>query len=248
MDVRVAKFSRIRPPCCIVAAGGDGTVDSVINRYSGTPLAILPLGTENLLARFLSVKCCGHFVAEMIAAGRTQSIDLGILGERRFAIMASVGFEADVVHRTDSRRTGTVTKFNYLQPIWESLRSYRYPKLRIYVDDASEPVVARLLIVVDLPAYALGLRIADAARGDDGLLDARLFHKGSAFQMLWYCYKVLRNEHEQLADVTSLRARSIRVECASSVPVQVDGDPAGTTPAEIRVLPKAARFVIPVKT
>ncbi len=230
---------------CIVAAGGDGTVGDVINRFPGLPVAVLPLGTENLLARYLGVPRSGRAVAELIQAGRTRRLDLGELNGRRFALMASFGFDADIVHRTDARRTGHITKWNYLQPIWQSLRKYGHPELRVYVDGADTPVTARWAVVANLPAYALRLRIAASARGDDGLLDLRLFQRGSAFQMLRYFYKVLVGAHERLQDVQVARAGRIRIESDLPAPIQVDGDPAGRTPAEIRVLPGELEVIVP---
>ena len=230
---------------CIVAAGGDGTVADVINRFPGLPVAILPLGTENLLARYLGIPRSGRAVAELIEAGRTRRLDLGDLNGRRFVLMASFGFDADVVHRTDARRTGHIRKADYLQPIWRSLRKYRHPELRGYVGDAETPVTARLAVVANLPAYAMRLRIAGSARGDDGLLDLRLFQRGSAFQMLRYFYKVLVGAHERLQDVQLARAARIRIVSDVPVPVQTDGDPAGRTPAEIRVLPGELEVFVP---
>ena len=61
----------------LVAAGGDGTVADLVNRFPDVPLAILPLGTENLLARHVGIACDGRLVAEMIARGETRRIDLG---------------------------------------------------------------------------------------------------------------------------------------------------------------------------
>jgi len=230
---------------CVVAAGGDGTVGDVINRFPGLRVAILPLGTENLLARYLRIPHSGQAVAEIIAAARTRRLDLCSVGDRRFAIMASFGFDADVVHRTHARRTGHLTKFSYLQPIYHSLRKYRYPELRLYLDDAEVPVCGRLAILVNLPVYAMGLRVAESARGDDGHLDLRLFQRRSAFQMLRYLYKVSLGMHEELDDVQTAWAQRVRIEADEPVPIQVDGDPAGWTPAEILVLPSALDVLVP---
>lgn len=230
---------------CIVAAGGDGTVGDVLNRYPDRRIAVLPLGTENLLARYLDIPKNGRAVAEMIAAGQVRTIDLATVGERRFALMASLGFDADVVHRMDAIRTGHLRRTSYLKPIWQSLRSYEYPELRVWVDDAREPIPAKLVLIVNLNAYALGIQPAQAACDNDGLLDLRLFERGSAFQMFRYFYKVVRGTHEKLGDVRSLRAARIRIESDIPVAIQVDGDPAGVTPAEIRVLPGACEVIVP---
>lgn len=229
----------------IVAAGGDGTVADIINRFPGIPVAIFPLGTENLLARYLRIPRSGRAVAEMIASGRKQAIDLCAVGERRFTVMASFGFDADVVHRAHARRRGHIRKWDYVQPILQSLRTYRYPELRIYADDDSDPVVARMAVLVNLPMYALGLRMAQSAQGDDGLLDTRLFQRGSAFAMMHYFYKVTTGGHEVLGCVHSGRAARVRIESDEPVPIQVDGDPAGQTPVEVRVLPGELEVFVP---
>jgi len=230
---------------CIIAAGGDGTVGDVLNRYPGLPVAIFPLGTENLLAKFLGIRSSPEQVTDLIVAGKLRPLDLCTLNDTRFAIMASCGFDAAVVHRTHAARTGHITQLSYLWPTWQTLRQYRYPPLRLFLDDAETPLTGVLAEFVNVAAYALGLPVARSARGDDGLIDVRLFQQPSAFHMIRYCYKVFRGTHESLPDVISIRASRIRVESDEPVPVQIDGDPAGWTPTEIRVLPAAAEFVVP---
>ena len=230
---------------CIVAAGGDGTVGDVINRYPGVPIAILPLGTENLLARYLGITRSGRLVAEMIAAGKTRHIDACFAGDRRFVLMASCGIDADVLLRLNARRSGHITKRSYLQPIVESLRKYEYPEFRMYLDDDQTPLTGRLAIMMNLPVYALGLPVARSARGDDGLLDVRIFQRHSAFQMMRFFYMVAWGRHENLSDVICVKARRIRVESNQPVPVQVDGDPAGSTPVEIGIVPAAVELLAP---
>ena len=230
---------------CIVAMGGDGTVADVFNRFPGLRVAILPAGTENLLARFLGIRRSGRDVAQMIIAGHTRKLDLCVLGTRRFALMASAGFDASVIHRVHTARTGHISRFSYFQPILHSLRTYGYPQMQLWLDDCPTPYPARLVVVVNQPVYALGLKIAGTARGDDGVMDLRLFERGSAFQMLRYFYKVATGTHERLPDIRQARATRVRIESEVPVPLQVDGDPAGWTPAEIRVLPGALEVFAP---
>ena len=245
---------------CLVAAGGDGTVSDLINRFPDLPLTLLPLGTENLLARHLGIPCNGRFVAELIARGTTRRIDLGLLNGRRFALMVSAGFDADVVHRVHANRRGNIRKANYIQPFLDTLRTYRYPKLRVTVDGEGPPpagrsrwrskasdgaLFGRLVFVANLPEYALGLPIAGSAADSDGLLDLRIFERPSAFQMFRYLYNVAIRRHETLADVRVARVGSVRIESRLPVPLQCDGDPSGFTPAEISVLPGALTLFVP---
>jgi len=230
---------------CIVAAGGDGTVADVVNRWPGVPLAILPLGRENLLARHLGVPRSGQAVADIIAGGRRRRLDLGLLGERRFTLMASAGFDAEVVHDAEGDRAGHVTRLHYARSILTVLARYPFPPFRVWVDGSATPIAARLAIAVNVPAYAGRLAVAASARDDDGLLDLRLFERGSAFHMMRYVVAVLARAHERLPDVRAIRASHVRIESDLPVPVQADGDPAGRTPVEARVLPSALEVVVP---
>lgn len=119
----------------VVAAGGDGTVAEVLNRTApGIPLTVLPLGTENLLAKYLEIPRDGEGVAAVIAAGAIALHDAGSAAGRLFALMASFGFDAEVVRRLHVSRTGHIAHWSYVKPIWEAIRTYQYPELRIYCD------------------------------------------------------------------------------------------------------------------
>lgn len=234
-----------RPPVAIVAAGGDGTVGNVANRLSGIPIAILPLGTENLLAGYLQISRDGVALADMVAAGKSVRLDTGMLNGQRFLIVAGFGLDGAVVQRLDSVRTGTISHLTYVQPIVHTFRKYRYEPLRVYLDDSDDPLIGYQVMVVNLPAYAMGMPFAASATGDDGLFDVRVFAKGTTFQMLKYCYKVARRQHEQMPDVHCATARRVRVESDKPVFAQVDGDPAGTTPAVIEIQPATVDFIVP---
>lgn len=230
---------------CVVAAGGDGTVSDVINRCPGLRLAILPMGTENLLARYLDVPRSGRDVARMIASGRTRTFDLGQAGNTRFAVVASAGIDADVICRFHAQRRGNISRLSYVQPILESWRKYTYPELRVWLDDEPQPRSTRMVMLFNLPAYAMRLPFAASATGDDGRLDVRLFDRGSTFHTVRYLINVALRRHERLPDVQVATASRVRVECDIPVPIELDGDPGGMTPTEFHVLPAAQEIVVP---
>lgn len=230
---------------CIVAAGGDGTFRDLINRYPGVRLALFPLGTENLVARLLKVPRNGRIAAEIILANHVTTFDVGKFGDRRFAVMASVGFDADIMHRAHSRRTGHISRWSYLQPISESLRRYSYPAIRVFINQNEQPLTCRQAFLVNFPAYALGLNMAHEATGNDGFFDLRLLERGTAFQMWRYFFNLVCGRLEKLPDVKSVRATKVRWESDVPVPIQVDGDPAGWTPAEFEIIPAAVEILVP---
>ena len=230
----------------VVAAGGDGTINDCVNRFTGVPLAILPMGTENLFARYLHVPPSGAGVAETIAKGEKRRFDLGRAGRQLFTMLASAGFDAEVVHRLHARRVGNISRLNYVPRVLECFRKYGYPEFRLYLDDEPPPRVARLAVIMNLPMYAFGLRPAPDARADDGKLDLRLFERGSTLQMLRYMLMVARGRHESLPDVQCVQARQVRIESDVPVPFEIDGDPAGWTPVEISVEPAALEVFVPL--
>ena len=245
LDASLADPERREALHAIVAAGGDGTILDLINRHPGIPVGVLPLGTENLVARQFGIPREGAAAAGVIAHGRHQPLDLGRIDGRRFAIMASAGFDAEVIHRLHGRRVGHISHTHYLQPIWKTFRTYRYPELRVFADASAAPVRGRLVVVANLSAYALRLGVVPTAEGCDGWFDVRVFQRGSAFQMLRYLYMVARGRHDDLPDVECFRARRIRIDSDAPVPLQADGDPVGTTPCEISIDANSARLIVP---
>lgn len=244
-DERLKELEAEDRPRCLVAAGGDGTIGDLVNRFPNDPIAVLPLGTENLLARYLGIPRSGRFVADMIAAAQVRSFDLCTIGQRRFTLMAGFGFDADVVRRVDASRTGHIRHWSYVRPMWQAFRNYDFPEMRFYLDDDPHPKVASVGLIVNMPVYGFHLPIARSADPTDGVLDLRLFPPKSMFQFVKHFAGVILNRHEKHPHVQCLRAKKIRVECDREVAAQVDGDPAGFTPANVEVHPLALKVLVP---
>lgn len=229
----------------VVAAGGDGTLSLIANRTPpGTPLAVLPLGTENLLAKYLGATADPQQLCRTIAAGCLVDLDAGLAGERLFTLMAGCGFDADVVRRLHRRRTGHIHHLSYAKPILDSIRKYEYPELRVRYapaenesDELTAEIIARWVFVVNLPRYAGGLSFAPQASGTDGLLDVCTFKSGSLWNGLVYLGGVMLGQHEAMEDFGRIQTGRLVIESAGPAPYQLDGDPGGELPVEMRVLP-----------
>jgi diacylglycerol kinase (ATP) len=229
----------------VVAAGGDGTVRLLAERTSpGTPMFVLPLGTENLLSKYLELTADPWQSARIIAEGVTVRLDAGEANGKLFTLMAGCGFDADVVRRLHGRRKGNIHHFSYAKPILDAIRNYDYPELRVYyvAADAGDgeqavKIAARWVFVVNLPRYAGGLSFAKDASGSDGLLDVCTFKEGSLWYGLVYLGGMLLGQHEGMQDFEHVKARQLQIEAAGPVPYQLDGDPGGELPVEIRALP-----------
>ena len=235
----------------VVAAGGDGTVAQVINELPpGTPLAAFPAGNENLFASAYGFADDPAALARALAAGRTRALDLGrasVPGRSRlFALMLSAGLDAEVVRRLMAwRTTGStlrrVRRASYVVPLAASLLTYRHPPVRVVAGEAAAS--GAYCVVANAPAYALDLPLAPGARADDGALDWVVFERGGFAALARYAWAVWRGRHLARADVRMGRATRLTLDAAAPVPVQADGDPLGTTPVEVDVVPGALTLI-----
>lgn len=232
----------------VVAAGGDGTVARVANfTPPGTPLAILPLGTENLLSKYLDSSANPHQLAATIARGATVQIDAGRAGEQLFLLMLGCGFDAEVVRRMHEQRRGHINHLSYVKPIFDAIRNYQYPELRVHgIDQQNQPfdLSARWVFVVNVPRYAGGLAISPDAVVDDGLLNVCTFKEGSLWNGLIYLSGVLTGQHRSWEDFVTVKASKLRIEASSPAPYQLDGDPGGMLPVEIEILPHRLTLLV----
>jgi len=231
----------------LVAAGGDGTLNCVINSRIPVPLAMFPLGNENLFARQFGHSPDPKAAAAMIAAGKTQAIDLGRAGDRLFSIVASAGFDGEAAHRLaqwrqDAGRLKRVRSLSYLRPIAAAAFRYRYPILDVEVD--GRRLQGALAMVFNLPQYANDLPLAYDALGDDGLLDWVVFAKPGSMTLIHYALDVWRGRHRKRADVFYGRAKRVVLSCQQPVPVEIDGEAAGFAPLEIEVVPAAIEVIV----
>jgi len=245
----------------LVGVGGDGTASELVNRTEpGVPITLLAAGTANLLARYLGLSGKPEDVCETIAAGNLRRLDAGTASGRIFLLMVGCGFDAEVVRRVDARRQtsrqgGHIGYSSYVKPIFESIRSYEYPAIRVYCDEqcdgsAESPtsgLVVRWAFVLNLPRYGWGLPLAPAAVGTDGLLDLCTFERGSLWSGLRYAAAAqFGGRHRRMTDCVIRRARRIRITAAVPVAYQLDGDPGGHLPVEIEVLDRRLTAVVPL--
>jgi diacylglycerol kinase family enzyme len=230
---------------CAVAAGGDGTLLEVVNRAPGLPATVLPLGNENLVARYCGFERSGRKLAEVIAAWRLRRFDLARANGRLFCLMAGAGIDADVVHRVHRRRRGHINKLSYALPTLQALTYYPFPTVEVEIEETRERLRGALVFVFNVPRYALGLSIAMGGSAEDGLLDVCVFERPGALELLRYLGAVTLRRHHELPDFQHRQARRVYLSAVRSTPLQTDGDPAGCLPTMIEVVPEALELVVP---
>lgn len=233
---------------CVISAGGDGTVETVVNSVAAdVPIAVFPLGTENLLAKYLKIDADPNRFVEMVKRGRTVQMDAGRANGKQFLVMLSCGFDAEVVRRVHAERQGNITHLAYAKPMVESIWSYNYPNLKVSweTDSGWQQIDCHWAFIFNAPIYAAGLQIVSDGNPSDGVFEIATFAGGSFWHALRQFGAVALGQHQQQPDYQLNWGAKVRIESDQlEVPYQIDGDPGGFLPVDIEVLPKRLTLIV----
>jgi diacylglycerol kinase family enzyme len=233
----------------VAVAGGDGTVNEVVGALARRPeprprLVVVPQGTANVLAHEHRLPHSARAIAAAVRAGRTRPLHLGIAGdadggERPFFLMASAGIDAEVVAAVERRRFRPWKKLAFVVAALR-LGFARRPAFTVEVSVPGEPEPRRFdcaLAIVAKAAHYGGPFVLTRAMASDrpglrfvGLVDGRPRALAAAVLAL------ARGRLEISGNAVSLPADRVRLSAAGGArsAVQIDGEPAGTTPLDVR--------------
>lgn len=233
----------------IVAVGGDGTLNDILNALPDPrriPIAQLGLGTANCLARELGLPRNPTGLAALVVGGALRRIDLATANGRRFFGNASCGFDARIVHRIAATRRGTLGMKAYVRPALESLRGYREPQLAVQLEDG-EVVRGGLVIASNLRNYGGIFSLSETAACDSGTLELVIFERARIWDLVRLPLAGALGRLQNARGVVYRRTRRATIvsEGAEPVPVQVDGDARGATPLDLSLEPRAVPIVVP---
>ncbi len=231
----------------VLAGGGDGTLNEVVQSLVGTATAVgaVPLGTVNVWARELGLSLDPAEATRQLLRGQARRLDLGRANGRYFLLMAGLGFDAVAVHAVEG--TSQKRRFGPLAFLaagaLEALRT-RGHRLRLSADGRAFVTNAALVTVGNTRLWAGAVRITHRASAADGLLDVCVFPGRSLLTKLRHLFLVVVGRHEDDPEVTYLQVRELLVASRPRIPLQVDGEPFGTTPARIQIVPGAVLVLV----
>jgi len=235
---------------CMVAAGGDGTLNEVLNGLAdprATPLVPMALGTANMLARELAIPRAPAALAALIESGAVRRVDMGRVDGTRFLGVVGVGFDAMVTEAVRQRRRGRLGYRGYVLPILRTLARYRPPRFAVRLDGGA-PIECAFAIACNLPCYGGVLRVTPDARCDSGRLEVALFERATAADLVRSAWPAWRGTLAARRWVRCGAATRIEIDgAAPPVAVQVDGDAWGTTPIRIELEPRAVPILAPAQ-
>ncbi len=244
---RLAREAAMAGYDLVAAAGGDGTINEIVNGLAGSETALtpLPIGTVNVWARELGLPMQPRATAEALLRGTIRRVDLGLAGERYFLLMAGVGFDAAVVmavHAREKRRLGALA---YVVRAVALAFAYGGTRAQITID--GDPLFGRVLMLVigNTRLYGGVISITSEAIIDDGLLDVCLLRGRNWLRSLGQISSVLRRRQRADPQVEYRLAREVTISARRPLPIQVDGDYIGTTPMTFTIAPRALRVLLP---
>jgi diacylglycerol kinase (ATP) len=229
----------------VIAAGGDGTINEIACglALSTVPLAVLPCGTGNVLAKEIHLPDRLLQAVDAIPRSKPMRIALGKGGGRYFVLMAGVGVDAEIIcdlHAAVQRMFGVAGFWLEALRYWAG---HHPPSFSVSMD--GEQHDCTFAIVGRSSWYAGGVKITPRANLNANTFDVCLFEGGSRFDYLRYLSGVIAGTHLHFHDVKYLSG--MRVEITSRVPihVQMDGEIAGLLPMTFEIVPDALTLLVP---
>jgi diacylglycerol kinase family enzyme len=233
----------------VVVAGGDGTINEVVNGMVGseTPMAVLPCGTANVLACETGIPCDPVAAASALPGWRARRIGVGLVRPtgapaRHFLLMVGVGLDAEVLQHVNHNWKDRVGKLAY----WAaglSMAVRPLPRLRVVGPEAVETSFA---LASRVRNYGGDLAIAAGAHLFRDDFELVTFQGRTSLPYMAYLGAAVVGQAARLPGVEVTGVRRVRCEpVGGRVGVQADGEPVGELPAEIELVPSALTMLLP---
>ena len=232
----------------VVACGGDGTINEVVNGLVGTKaaLGVIPLGTANVWAIEMGIPRRPIEAADALVDGRIRQVDLGRAGDRYFLLMAGIGLDAEVLKAVPpalKKRFGIVAFF--LHGVHKVI-GFRGERAIILIDGVPYRRWLRLAVVSNTRLYGGMFSMTHQALIDDGLLDVVLFsNRNGLIGTVRQFVRLLLRRPDTKAGYDYFQGRSVRIWTRHRLPVQVDGELHCETPITIRIEPRVLKVLLP---
>lgn len=241
----------------VVAAGGDGTVNEVLNGMGDEPagfaracLGVLPLGTVNVFAKELGLPSNPRKAWGVVQRGREKAMDLpvvefatnGVPHRRYFAQMAGAGLDARAIELVDWELKKKIAQFAYLVA---GLKAMKGAHSQIECVGEAGSASGELVLIGNGRFYGGRLPVFAMADPTDGLLDACVFTRVNWATVFRYAVGFLTGRVLPPADMRRLRSARLILTSASPTPFEVEGEAIGHLPAVFSIQPKALRVLVP---
>jgi diacylglycerol kinase (ATP) len=236
----------------LVIAGGDGTINEAVNGLlsaggdGASSMALVPLGTANVLANEIGLATAPAAVARAIACGASVRAYVGVANGRCFTAMAGAGFDAHVVANVSLRLKRLLGKGAYVLESLRQLWRFPFPRYRVNVDGQSYDAAS--VIVAKGHFYGGRYVCAPEARLDRPEFHVCLFERGGRWNAVRYALALALGRLPRLPDFRVVRGRAVMIDGPAGDPLQGDGDIIAHLPVRIEIAPQPLRLIVPSDT
>ena len=230
----------------VIAAGGDGTLNEVVNGLGGAPvrLGILPVGTMNVFATELGIPQGNLERAwSVIEQGKVVEVDLPKANDTHFIQLAGVGLDAEVVRKTTADSKRALGPLSYLLTLVQV--AAHKPSRVLLEAEGGRISEGSFALIGNGRLYGGPFPVFQRASLFDGLLDVLVFQNQSHWDVVRYFQAIAFGTHPQLPDVEYFQTSTLRVTSSGDVPVELDGEVAGMLPCLFSVSSQKLRVLAP---
>jgi diacylglycerol kinase (ATP) len=230
-----------------IAAGGDGTVNEVMNGllYTHTALGTLPIGTVNIWAREMGLPMDIVGAAKQLLEARVRSVDVGMAGDRAFLLMAGVGFDAAVTQSVDAGEKKRFGAIAYVKQAFQIAWKFQGVRTLLRIDGKRVRGRILMLVIGNSQLYGGVVKFTAHAIVDDGLLDICVIKGRSMLTAPLRLFSVFTRNYNRDPKVAYFKASRVEIQGKKRLPIQVDGDFIGKTPMRFEIRPGALRVMVP---
>jgi len=228
-----------------VAAGGDGTLNEVVNGIAGADVALglLPVGTMNVFALELGLPTDLEKAIRVLQKGRIKKLDLAHANDRFFVQLAGIGLDAQIVAKTDWNLKKSWGPLSYVFTAGQIIGN-QPPVLQLETNEGRQ-LEGSFVLIGNGRYYGGRFTFFPYANMQDGLLDVCVFQKVSYLDLIRYLSGIVAKRHTRMKDVCYFKTEGLQINSAESVPMEVDGELHGCSPAVIGVERKALNVIVP---
>lgn len=223
----------------ILIAGGDGTVDSVVNAMKhkniNIPIGILPVGTANDFGKFINMPNEIQKACKQILDSKPVAVDVGKINDKYFVNVASTGLFTDVSQKTDVNLKNTIGKLAYYLKGLEELPNFRKLKIKLSSKECNYDGEMYLLLVFN-GKTAGNFNLATEAEITDGKLDVIIFKAIQIIELLPLFIKLLKGEHLDSDKVVYFKTDDLHIESSEDIVTDIDGERGPDFPLRIRCI------------
>ena len=254
----LAEAAAAAPESLLVVIGGDGTVNEIVNGIAGTDaeIAVLPNGTGQDFARTHGIPSDLDDAVRTVLEGATRTIDLGRVEfskvecegseSRFFANVGSAGMSGSVARRANSMTKRFGGRATFFYALTREFLAWQNTRVELELDDGvRREGPMHDVIVANGRFHGGGMKLAPEARQDDGAFDVVTIGDVNKLDFLTTAPKLYSGRYLSHPKVELLRSSSVAIDAETPLPLEVDGEPIGTTPARFEVVRSALRLRVP---